>query len=191
MNTQLPSTYRRYPYPWLLVLLLMLILSIASAHAVENPVPPTTASHTLQLDNGLLTVQVTDTPLRTVLAEVSHLSGVEIVWGTESGERLVSVDFTALPLDEGLRRVLERYNFMFVYATNDATSRLAQIWISSAIDAASTPNPSPPVIATPVAPESGEAWDEALGTFAHRDELAQSAAFVEEERKAMAGEEGE
>jgi hypothetical protein len=189
MRTQMPSRDRRSWSPWLPLLLLILLLGTTSARAAEQSVSQH-ATLSFHLHNGLLTVRATDTPLRLVLAEISRLSGAHVVWGTDPGERQVSVDFTALPLDEGLRRVLDRYNFMLVYVTQEQTSTLAQIWISSAIDAGSILKTSPPVATTPVAPESGEAWDDTLGTFAQRDELALSAALVEEESK-TAGEEDE
>jgi hypothetical protein len=141
----------------------------------------------LHLHDGALTARVTATPLREVMAEVSRLSGAQVVWLTDSGERHASADFTALPFDEGLRRLLDRYNFLLVYVVRDEHSTLSQIWISSAIDATIPAEPAlPPVTQVSSAPPpSEEHWDEALGAFAQRDEMIESTAFLEEERKAM------
>jgi hypothetical protein len=87
---------------------------------------------TMNLREGKLTARITAAPLLQVLEEISHLSGVRIVWlnGAESN-RQVSAEFTDLPLAEGLMRILAQTNFLFFYTSATDEARLTQIWISS------------------------------------------------------------
>jgi hypothetical protein len=70
---------------------------------------------------GLLTVQVVDAPLEEVLRAVARESGVTISLETPvPGKRTDS--FRALPLDEGLRRLLRGANFTFFYGVYGRTA---------------------------------------------------------------------
>jgi HEAT repeat protein len=84
------------------------------------------------LHEGKLSVQVADTPLWQVLAEVGRLSHTQVIWLDDEGkERQVSVEFTELPLAEGLERILRHKNFLLFYAETPTEERLTQIWVSS------------------------------------------------------------
>jgi hypothetical protein len=91
----------------------------------------------LRLHDGLLTAQVTGTPLPQVLSEVSRLSGAKVVWLGQPDHRQVTVTFTALPVAEAIPRVLGGKNFLLVYASTADQARLKEIWI------ATRPSPAP------------------------------------------------
>jgi hypothetical protein len=115
----------------LLILLLCFLLSSSLSRAAEKTTS-TKSSHSLQLRDGMLTARVTATSLREVMAEFSRLSGAQVRWFTANGGRQVSVDFTALSLDEALRRLLDPYNFVLLYTAEGDHSTLTQLWISAA-----------------------------------------------------------
>jgi hypothetical protein len=78
------------------------------------------------------------------MEEVSRLSGAQVRWLSQDGEEPVSVEFTALPLPEALRRILGEKNFMLFYASVGGEKRLAQIWISSSRKGGGRPVLTPP-----------------------------------------------
>jgi len=61
-----------------------------------------------------LSVQVTQVSLTEILDEVARQARAEIIGGVKE-EKPVTVDFTGLPLDEGLGRLLGKQNFVLVY----------------------------------------------------------------------------
>jgi hypothetical protein len=76
-------------------------------------------------------------PLRQVMAEISRLNNARIVWLSGEGqEEQVSVQFTDLPLVEGLQRILQQKNFILFYEQRSTGAQVTQIWISSDRNAA-------------------------------------------------------
>jgi len=135
---------RRYRWAGYLLALLVVNTSCISdtwAAADRPQREKTTAAFSgLQLQNGLLTAQVTATPLPQVLSEMSRLSGARVVWLGQPDHRQVSVTFTALPVAEAIPRVLGGNNFLLVYASTADKARLKEIWI------ATRPSPTQTVI---------------------------------------------
>jgi hypothetical protein len=116
-----------------------------------------------------LTVRITAAPLRQVMGEISRLSGAQVRWLSQEGEDLTSVEFTALPVTDALRRLLGGRNFLLFYTATGEETKLTQIWISASGQAGNQPGlKSPPVPqrqTTPLpgsasAPQSGEAASE-------------------------------
>ena len=106
----------------------------------------------LRLQDGLLTAQVTMTPLSQVLSEMSRLSGARVIWLGQPDHRQVSVTFTALPVAEAIERVLRANNFLLVYTSTAEKAHLKEIWIT-------TRNSSTPTVIRPAsasAPMPGE-----------------------------------
>jgi len=140
------------PFSWMPALWLGLLLTgeLLLASAVTGALPGLIALH-----EGKLSVQVADAPLWQVLAEVGRLSHTHIVWlNGEGKERQISVEFTDLPLAEGLDRILRHRNFVLFYAQAPAEERLTQIWVSSDQDTGQPPVPPPEASAkTPPSPE--------------------------------------
>jgi hypothetical protein len=61
-----------------------------------------------------LSVQVTQVSLTEVLEEIARQARAEIIGGVKE-EKPITVEFTGLPLDEGLGRLLGKQNFVLVY----------------------------------------------------------------------------
>jgi hypothetical protein len=94
-------------------ILLLLFAPVPSVSASRNP--GTAGSPLLiRFSNNLLTVKLKDAPLEKVLTEIAHQAGIQIVfYGLLEG--VVSADFTDLPLDEGLRRLIRDLDHIFLY----------------------------------------------------------------------------
>jgi type II secretory pathway component GspD/PulD (secretin) len=88
-------------------------------------------SRLITLEKGRLTVIVHDEPLRGVLEEVAQKSGLKIVVAPAIDER-VSANVQALPLDEGVRRLLKSQNIVLLYAqaSGDLSSRVVLAGVS-------------------------------------------------------------
>jgi hypothetical protein len=122
-----------------LTLLVMVIATLSVAAAVV-PVYATslpaaakaTFPGTLTLRDGKVTAQLNAVPLGQVMAEVSRLSGVQVVWLEDASRvRPVSVGFTDLPLLRALDRLLGETNFVLSYAGVQRNPRLTHIWIAA------------------------------------------------------------
>jgi len=121
------------PGRWLRGILVGLILSAGPVDAVYalGPAAVTSPGQIILLD-GKLTAQLVAAPLRQVIEEVSRRSGAQVRWlGSQAEERLVSVEFTALPLPEALGRILGETNFLLFYTPTGGGTKLTQIWISA------------------------------------------------------------
>jgi hypothetical protein len=148
-------------YPWSpREWLLLSLLSLTVWGALLGPVSALSAttggfSGKLTWQDGQLTAQLGATPLEQVMQEVSRLSGAQVVWlpGVER-ELPVAVEFTALPLAEALRRILNGKNFMLFYATTTEGMRLRRIWISS--PGKGQPVRTSPLVAAAMTPPENE-----------------------------------
>jgi hypothetical protein len=86
----------------------------------------------MTVEGGQLTARIPAASLGQVLEEVSRLSGARLLWLNEEGrEEKVSVEFTDLPFDEALRRIIGGKNFLLFYSSAAQGRRLTQIWISA------------------------------------------------------------
>jgi len=66
------------------------------------------------------------------MAEVSRLSGARVRWlNGQAEESPVSVEFTALPAPEALRRILGERSFLLFYTPTKEGAKLTDIWIAS------------------------------------------------------------
>ena len=120
------------PSRWLQGILVSLVLGTELAGAAYALDPTATLSGQIALQDGKLTARLTTTPLRQVMEEVSRVSGARIRWlRGQAEERLVSAEFTALPLPEALRRILGETDFLLFYTSVGENTKPTQIWISS------------------------------------------------------------
>lgn len=105
----------------------IIIAGILGSMFTAARIEAATFASTLHFARGLVTAQVQTVPLRQVLTELSHQSGVQVRWLNAGGSEPVSADFHQLPLVEALRRLLPQQNFLLLYHA----SQLQQIWITS------------------------------------------------------------
>jgi hypothetical protein len=86
----------------------------------------------IQVQDGLLTLQVTGVALQEVLEEIVNQSDIEI---TIHGplEKDVSEDFSGLSIEEGLKRLIRGYNHVFIYGRGTgADSQIKEVIIYAA-----------------------------------------------------------
>jgi hypothetical protein len=68
------------------------------------------------------------------MEEMSRVSGARVRWlSDQAEEKRVSVEFTALPLPEALRRILREMNFLLFYTSTGNSVKLTEVWILSGI----------------------------------------------------------
>jgi len=96
-------------YCALALLAVLIAASPAGSKEVGGP--------TVILQEGRLSVSAVNAPLNQILAEISRLSGIRIsLDGQIAPGETVTVAFDALPLDEGLGRLLRGKNYVLVYS---------------------------------------------------------------------------
>jgi hypothetical protein len=70
----------------------------------------------IRFAHGLISVDVENVPLRSLLGEVSRVSGVSIAYiGSERVDPKVSARFQDLPLEEGIKRLLRDSDYLLIY----------------------------------------------------------------------------
>lgn len=85
------------------------------------------------LHNDKLAVKIKDRPLREVLKEIERHGEITVSIHGNIDEQ-VSMEFQEIPLDEGLRRILARANYLFLYghsSPGETTTgiRLREVWV--------------------------------------------------------------
>ena len=87
---------------------------LALAAAILTAAVPVLSEPQLLIEDGLLTMQARNRPLREILQEIAAQAKVEI---TVRGavEQPVFADLRRIPLEEGLRRITQNFNSLFVY----------------------------------------------------------------------------
>jgi hypothetical protein len=115
---------RRYLH---IAAVMLLSTAIPSWSAVQRPpsrspsvpaqrpsVPALSSSLSIRVEDGFLTLQTRNTPLRDILQQIASQVGVEIVvYGAV--EQLVSGDFNRTFIEEVLRRITQDFNSVFLY----------------------------------------------------------------------------
>ena len=118
---------------WMRLLGVMLLL-ITSAKPPVFAAGAASASKTplvkMTVNGGKLSAQIKAAPLRAVIMEVSRLTGAEVFWLSRRDEDLVSANFSELPLNEALERILNT-NFALSYMLMGNDRKLAAIRIGS------------------------------------------------------------
>jgi hypothetical protein len=115
-----------------LLSMLLVVLALDSSPVFAGGAPDTakTRPFKMTLKDGKLTAQIRTAPLGKVIEEISRLTGAEIRWLSQEQDDPVSVEFTDLPLDEALERILKRnFTHSYTFTGNDKT--LIGIWIAS------------------------------------------------------------
>lgn len=80
----------------------------------------------MQAKDNLLTVKIRDIPLERVLTEIANQTWINIILYGPAKE-LVSADFSALPLAEGLKRLTRDVNHVLVYRPDTAKGEELEI----------------------------------------------------------------
>ncbi len=80
------------------------------------------SSFDIHINDGLLTMNVKNVPLKKVLKKITNNKGIKMV-SLVSGEELIMANFSSLPIEKGLKRLLSDYNFAFVYSPEKSKNR--------------------------------------------------------------------
>ena len=108
------------------------------------------------LSNGQLTVQVDGVPLTAILEAISRQGNISIQTHGRLAEQMVTIHFGPLPLEQGLKRILKKDNYL---ATFDKNGNIIKLIVSRKVSAPiSGGNNTQPEVAQeiPVPPESPE-----------------------------------
>jgi hypothetical protein len=84
----------------------------------------------VEVVNGRMTCDIRDAPLVEVLEAIGARTRVTLVPGAALAAERVSLQLTAVPLDEGLRRLLAGYDtFLYYGADTSGRSSLQAVWV--------------------------------------------------------------
>ena len=110
----------------------------------------------IKYKDGRLTTDVVDLSLRELLTEIGKQSGAKV--RLEGEDRTVTDRFTALPLDQAVRRLASNRNFSIVYADGARLKEIHVFAVSKAKDSANRPvvRPAPKPVTTQVQNEKSE-----------------------------------
>ncbi len=95
----------------ILFLFIPISISITAASGSEKSV---NSSSVILVKDKLLTVNVKDIPLKKVLIEIANQEPITIVLFAPA-EELIVADFSGLPVEKGLKRLLRDFNYTFIY----------------------------------------------------------------------------
>jgi hypothetical protein len=113
----------------------------------------------VKLENGLLSVSLIDVQLKDVLEEISEQGKIKIIMEKDI-EQSLTMEFNELPLEEGLKRLLEGTDYYMIFSPGKPTSpyliKEVKIIPRSSEPRRTvqevTPPPAPPVASTPPNP---------------------------------------
>jgi hypothetical protein len=127
---------------WNIYLSIILCLGLLSTMAI--PICPVEGgeSFLIEFKDDLLTVKVEDASLKEVLGEIGRRCDIKIFSDDLSDEK-VTIRFQALPLDEGILRIIDYHNSILLYEERG-------------IDADQSSPPSPIVKEVIVLPNDGK-----------------------------------
>jgi hypothetical protein len=105
------------------------------ASARAGPSIPTEGDQTAQQQDirfadGHLSAHFKNLPLESLGNALSQKAGIAVVFLDNSGSQKVSASFEKLPMDEGLRRILQKQDVFFFYSADQKQpSCLKAVWI--------------------------------------------------------------
>lgn len=83
-------------------------------------------SAVIRVENGMLTLFVKETPLIDILDKLSDQTGMGYEIYTDTG-RKITANYSNIPLDEGLKRLLSPSNLIIVYSAKKIASKIVNI----------------------------------------------------------------
>jgi len=164
----------------------LLLLCLGAAWAGEEQSAGMTApGFALSMRDNLLSAKIEGAPLWQVLAELSR-AGVKVSFEDLSSEEKVSATFEDLPLEEGIKRLLQGKNHTLAYdqTASSAAQRVAEIRILPSRQ--SLENDLDKLVAaapagrsdTPCAPADGRSVEELVSEVLHSPDVAKRTAAL-------------
>jgi hypothetical protein len=106
------------------------VRSPATPNLPAQPVEASSQSSTVTFKEGRLSANIQNRSLESLAEEVSAKAGVDIILCGDVGSQTVSLNFRNLPLDQGLRRILDKYDAFFFYGVEkQEPSSLKSVWV--------------------------------------------------------------
>jgi hypothetical protein len=104
---------------------------VIPSHDVLQSVPVSgTLPREVRASGNRLSLDVIDKPLKKIIDEVHQQSGIAIVLSDEIPNARVSMQFDDFPIDQGLQRLLDKYDSFFLFSSIDGgTARLTTVWV--------------------------------------------------------------
>ena len=112
---------------------------VAQAPAVQTPAAVQQATQSesvaeplLRVEDGRLTLKVTNRPLGWILDQLSQHASVAIVTGDGVGAELITIELRDIPVDEAVRRILHKHDAFFFYRADPEagpSSVLQVVWV--------------------------------------------------------------
>ena len=101
--------------------------------AVSNPTTgdqPSQHRPAISLSGGRMSAGFKNLPVGQLAEELSHKAGVVVVVSPDCAGQVVSANFHNLPVDEGLRRILQTQDAFFFYGADQGKpSSLKVVWV--------------------------------------------------------------
>lgn len=101
-----------------ILFILVTLICFLSGRAIGAEIGETSA---IKLERGLLSVSLQDTQLKDVLEEISRQSGIKIIM-EKPVEQKVNMEFKDLPLEKGLKKLLEGTDYYMVFSQRNTGS---------------------------------------------------------------------
>jgi hypothetical protein len=137
------------------VLLLLLGVALGVRPGVATPQPPSVQASEdraiVKVEGNSLTVRLNQVPLREALQDIARQTGLRIIVNSARDDRL-SLAFAKLPVEEGLRQLIGRDNFIFLYTP---TRELKEVRVYASSQLAEPPPSLPPPLAVTAPQEAG------------------------------------
>lgn len=102
-------------FKYCIYIILFLFIPVFSADASANNKTVDTSS-VIQVEDNLLTVKVRDIPLKKVLMAIAKQKHIKFDFYASAEDPLIT-NFSSLPLEKGLKRLLRNYSYAFTYGS--------------------------------------------------------------------------
>ena len=94
------------------------------------------SSVVVKVQAGYLTVKATDTPIAIILQEIAYQTDIKIYSNARAVKDKITAEVHNLPIEEGLKRILDRYNFALLFSGGSDSEpsshhSLMEIWVFS------------------------------------------------------------
>lgn len=96
-----------------------------SLYATEKSDPRNVS--TVSVEGGLLTIEANDAPLSELLIQISTATGIPIDSSRVASDELVTVSLHKSPIDSAIGKILNNYDYFFLYSSSAAN--LKAVWI--------------------------------------------------------------
>jgi len=83
------------------------------------------------VDDDRLSVSLREAKLREVMEAIARQAGIRVSFLGIVGQATLTASFVGLPLEDGLRRLLQGMNYAFAYTDRGATRRVDQVFVIS------------------------------------------------------------